>query len=41
MGLAVPARGELDRAKAVRDRFVSDVLPELEVMAREEPKEQY
>jgi hypothetical protein len=41
LGVAVPARDELDRAKAVRDRFVSDVLPQLQVVVREEPKELY
>jgi hypothetical protein len=41
LGVAVPARGELPRAKAVRDRFVSDVLPKLQVTARVEPRERY
>ncbi len=41
LGIAVPARDELTRAKAVRDRFVSDVLPKVEVTAREEPTERY
>jgi hypothetical protein len=38
VGIAVPARDELERAKAVCDRFVAEVLPRLEVLAREEPK---
>ena len=41
VGVAVPARDELDRAKAVRDRFVSDVLPQLQVVVSAEPKELY
>jgi hypothetical protein len=41
LGMAVPARRELARAKAVRDRFVAEVLPRLEVSARDEPKERY
>jgi hypothetical protein len=41
LGIAVPARSELDRAKAVRDRFASDVLPNVQVMTPEEPKERY
>ncbi len=41
VGVAVPARDELDRAKAVRDRFVTDVLPKLRVTATDEPKERY
>ncbi len=41
LGIAVPARGELERAKAVRDRFVAEVLPKVEVRGKEEPKERY
>jgi hypothetical protein len=41
VGIAVPARDELDRAKAVRDRFATEVLPALRVMADSEPKERY
>jgi hypothetical protein len=41
VGIAVPARDELERAKAVRDRFAREVLPALRVMATEEPKERY
>jgi hypothetical protein len=41
LGVAVPAREELERAKAVRDRFVSDVLPNLQVTVSSEPKERY
>jgi hypothetical protein len=38
--VAVPARDELERAKAVRDRFVSEVLPTVKV-SKDEPKESY
>jgi hypothetical protein len=41
LGVAVPSRNELDRAKAVRDRFVSDVLPSVQVLVADEPKERY
>lgn len=41
VGLAVPARGEIDRAKAVRDRFATEVLPKVEVLSRDEPREMY
>ena len=41
MGIAIPARDELERAKAVRDRFATEVLPHVRVIAREEPKEMY
>lgn len=41
LGIAVPARDELERAKAVRDRFAQQVLPEVRVTATEEPKEMY
>jgi hypothetical protein len=41
LGIAVPARDELDRAKAVRDRFAAEVLPKVEVRGKDEPKERY
>jgi hypothetical protein len=41
LGIAVPARDELDRAKAVRDRFAGEVLPAAQVMTTAEPKERY
>jgi hypothetical protein len=41
VGIAIPARGELERARAVRDRFVAESLPKLLVFAKEEPKESY
>jgi hypothetical protein len=41
LGIAVPARNELERAKAVRDRFVAEVLPHVEVVAHDEPPERY
>jgi len=41
LGVAVPVRNEIDRAKAVRDRFATEVLPNVQVTASEEPKEMY
>jgi hypothetical protein len=41
MGIAIPARDELERAKAVRDRFATEVLPHVRVTASVEPKEMY
>lgn len=41
VGVAVPSRGEDGRAKEVRDRFVHDVLPKVELTSQEEPKERY
>ena len=41
LGVAVPARDELERAKAVRDRFATEILPHVKVMSQEEPKERY
>jgi hypothetical protein len=41
LGVAVPARDEIDRAKAVRDRFVDEVLPVVRVMTPAEPTELY
>ena len=41
MGVAIPARDELERAKAVRDRFASEILPRVRVLSVEEPKELY
>jgi hypothetical protein len=41
VGVAVPAREEVQRAREVRDRFVKDVLPNVEVLVTEEPKERY
>jgi hypothetical protein len=40
-GIAIPARDELERAKAVRDRFAAEVLPKLRLMSPKEPKEMY
>jgi hypothetical protein len=40
-GMAVPARGELARARAVRDRFAAEVLPKLQLLTATEPKESY
>jgi hypothetical protein len=41
VGVAVPARDDLARAKEVRDRFVREVFPKLEVTAPHEPKERF
>jgi hypothetical protein len=41
VGVAVPSRGDDDRAKAVRDRFAKDVLPGVELLRKDEPKERY
>jgi hypothetical protein len=40
-GITVPARDELDRAKAVRDRFAAEVLPKLQVTSKTEPTERH
>ena len=41
LGVAVPARDELERAKAVRDRFVTDILPKVQVTSKTVPKDAY
>jgi hypothetical protein len=41
LGIAIPARDELQRAKAARDRFAAEVLPKVEVRGKDEPKERY
>jgi hypothetical protein len=41
VGIAIPARDELERAKAVRDRFAAEVLPTIQVTAKDEPKEMF
>lgn len=41
VGVAVPSRGDEARARDVRDRFVREVLPKVEILAAEEPKERY
>ncbi len=40
-GVALPARDDPQRAKAVRDRFVREVFPKVVVTGHEEPKESY
>lgn len=37
LGIVVPSRDELARSKAVRDRFVAEVLPRVEITRRTEP----
>ena len=42
VGVAVPARdGDRERATAVRDRFVHEVLPKVEVIRSDEPTERF
>lgn len=41
VGMGVPSRGEDGRAKEVRDRFVHEVLPKVEVFGDTEPPERY
>jgi hypothetical protein len=41
VGVAIPARDEDARAAAVRDRFVREVLPSVQVISPEEPKERF
>jgi hypothetical protein len=41
VGVAVPVNGDVRRARDVRDRFVREVLPHVEVLANEEPKQRY
>jgi hypothetical protein len=41
VGVAVPARDDESRAREVRDRFVKEVLPKVQVTAAVEPKERY
>jgi hypothetical protein len=41
VGVAVPARDDEPRAKDVRDRFAKDVLPNVQVLTKEEPKERF
>ena len=41
VGVAIPARDDEPRAREVRDRFVKDVFPKVQVLAPAEPKERY
>jgi hypothetical protein len=41
LGIAVPAREDEERARAVRDRFAQEVLPHVQVIAKDEPRERY
>ena len=41
VGVAIPARDDEARAKDVRDRFAKDVLPNVQVLTKDEPKERY
>ncbi|OJY31536.1 MAG: hypothetical protein BGO98_16025 [Myxococcales bacterium 68-20] len=41
LGVAIPARDDPQRARAVRDRFLQEVFPKVAVTSHEEPKERY
>jgi hypothetical protein len=41
LGVAVPSRDDEARAIQVRDRFAKEVLPRVEVLSGDEPKERY
>jgi hypothetical protein len=41
VGVAIPARDDETRARAVRDRFVTEVFPKVLVTGAVEPKERY
>ncbi len=41
VGIAIPARDDLARSREVRDRYASELLPKVEVMSADEPKEQF
>jgi hypothetical protein len=41
VGVAVPVRDDEGRAREVRDRFAKEILPKVEVLARDEPLERY
>jgi hypothetical protein len=40
LGVAVPARDEIERARAVRDRFATEILPKVVVTAKAAPAEE-
>lgn len=41
IGMAIPSRGDDARARDARDRFVREVFPRVEVLAKEEPKKRF
>lgn len=41
VGIAVPARDETERARAVRDRWAKDALPKLQVTSKSDPPERF
>jgi hypothetical protein len=41
VGVAIPARDEEPRAREVRERFAKEILPKVEILSAEEPKERY
>jgi hypothetical protein len=41
VGVAIPARDEEPRAREVRERFAKEILPKVEILGNDEPKERY
>ena len=41
VGVAVPSRDDEPRAREVRDRFAKEILPKVEVLTVDEPKERF
>ena len=41
VGVGIPTRDDLPRAKLARDRFAREVFPGIEILSKEEPKERY
>ncbi len=41
VGIAIPSREDEARAREVRDRFAKEVLPKVEVISKDEPKERF
>jgi hypothetical protein len=41
VGIAVPARDEMERARAVRDRWAKEALPKLQVTSKSDPPERF
>jgi hypothetical protein len=41
IGIAVPARGDMGRAKAVRDRFITEAFPKIVLKAAQAPEKRF
>jgi hypothetical protein len=41
IGIAIPGRGEIERAREVRDRFAKEVFSKVEILSATEPAERY